>query len=740
MSGQGLYAMRQDLKTSVRFEQRGHRVYIFEDPDTGGRVELGEEEHFIAMLLNGKFTLPIVQTAFTKRFNVPVSLEHLNDLVGRLKAAGLLVGERKATGGELFESTLPDTWKRHKFFDPDRFFTALAGALGWAFTKPAMTVWGCLLALAAMIAYQEQTRLLYDLKRLFDELPLHQVFLAGYLFVNIPGEITRGVACARFGGRVDEFGLWYAYDFIPKFYCRGRVWEISSKKGRAWVFFSAAYYSLFVAAAGMIFWSMTDASSGLHTFFLIIGIAGLLDGTARLIALLPTDGQYLFDNWMEIPAFRSRAVSAAAAWLSGSPLPEKFSKHDRRLFVGYGMAALAFTTGCALALVFFGAAELIRRMEGAGALIIILTVIFKYRNWLSRSIRQQRAVQYIMKIIPKANGKLRKRLLIAAALLFLFIPYPYETGGPFRFLSLKNVEVHSQVSGEIVEVLVKEGDSVKSGDALARLDDREHRKNYEATKANLDKAAADLKLLKSGAKPEEVTKARQQLEAARTHYEFSKKEAVRLEALHKGGAVSQEEYEAAAKTASVDEKKVEIEKANLDLVMSGARAEEIEAQEALVRDLDARLRFYSENLARCVIKAPVSGQVATAHIDKKVGGILTENDLFAVIHDASTIQAEIYLPEAFSDESRVGARVKVRPWAYPTSLFFGSVVAIAPSAEESAQGKVVRVLTEIPNPQMMLKPDMTGEAKIESGWKPLIVAFTGAIVRFVMVEVWSWLP
>ena len=54
--------------------------------------------------------------------------------------------------------------------------------------------------------------------------------------------------------------------------------------------------------------------------------------------------------------------------------------------------------------------------------------------------------------------------------------------------------------------------------------------------------------------------------------------------------------------------------------------------------------------------------------------------------------------------------------------------------------RVVRVVTLIDNPDGLLKAEMTGYAKIAAGRKPVIVAFTRALVRFVMLEMWSWLP
>jgi putative peptide zinc metalloprotease protein len=57
-----------------------------------------------------------------------------------------------------------------------------------------------------------------------------------------------------------------------------------------------------------------------------------------------------------------------------------------------------------------------------------------------------------------------------------------------------------------------------------------------------------------------------------------------------------------------------------------------------------------------------------------------------------------------------------------------------------AKGKVVRVLTELNNSNGLLKTEMTGYAKIECAKRPVVIAFTRWLVRFIMIEVWSWIP
>jgi hypothetical protein len=137
--------------------------------------------------------------------------------------------------------------------------------------------------------------------------------------------------------------------------------------------------------------------------------------------------------------------------------------------------------------------------------------------------------------------------------------------------------------------------------------------------------------------------------------------------------------------------------------------------------------------------------------------------MFAVVEDARKIIAEINVPEEDVGEVEIGASVTLRAWGYPSEAFKGKVVAIAPVAYEKSmeriertlsereqlygrtqtfreEGKVVRVLSELPNEDGFLKTDMTGYAKIDGNNMPVIVAFTRWLVRFIMIEVWSWIP
>ena len=54
--------------------------------------------------------------------------------------------------------------------------------------------------------------------------------------------------------------------------------------------------------------------------------------------------------------------------------------------------------------------------------------------------------------------------------------------------------------------------------------------------------------------------------------------------------------------------------------------------------------------------------------------------------------------------------------------------------------KTVRIITEIPNHKGQLKSEMTGYAKVETGYRPVWDVLLRPIIRWFKVEVWSWIP
>jgi multidrug resistance efflux pump len=406
--------------------------------------------------------------------------------------------------------------------------------------------------------------------------------------------------------------------------------------------------------------------------------------------------------------------------------------------------AIAYSVMMIILIVYFGGGWMTDHYQGTGAIMFTGLAFVVFQQPIKQV--KQRLVRFrlIEWLMDKARLKGRRRyfkyLVWSALIGLLFVPYHYDTGGSFRFLPPTQVAARALVAGEIDQVYVEEGQWVNKDQPLALQSTRVHQKDLDATQASLDEKKAKLALVKSGAKPEQIEKAKQQVDRARVKLEYDTKEANRLKGLYEQGVVSEEDYDNAAKTQDVDREQLEVAKAELKLVMASFRPEEIDALEADVRRLQTEVEYYKQNVGLTKILSPVSGQIVTPYLSMKVGQNLKEGDVFAVIQDAKTIQAEVQVPEGDVSEVSVGAKVKIKTWAYPNNIFTGSVALIAPVAEAQSSGNVVRVLTEVSNSNLLLKPEMTGYAKIESDWKPVGVILSRLLYRFFMVEVWYWIP
>lgn len=338
-----------------------------------------------------------------------------------------------------------------------------------------------------------------------------------------------------------------------------------------------------------------------------------------------------------------------------------------------------------------------------------------------------------------------KVLIVAAAIVVglsvAFLAYPYESGGTFTILPYTSYEQDARVSGEVTEVLVREGEWVNEGQIIATLADWNEVHSLAVAKAGLEKASAQLQDLLLLPKPEQVALARQQYEQAATRLPFSKADYERDLALVQTGAVSVRQFEQSQSTYEQDKAAVAVTKANYDLVRVGATQPEIEAARAAVRLATAQVAYAEDQLARTRIRATASGTVVTPNPQLQYGKYLKLGQSFVLLQDNRIAHVEVQVPETDIRDVYVGSRVRARAWGYEHTTWTGKVMLIARDATATqALGNVVRVVAEIPNPQGLLRPQMSGYAKVQTVEMPVWVSFTRALTRFLLVEIWSWVP
>lgn len=154
------------------------------------------------------------------------------------------------------------------------------------------------------------------------------------------------------------------------------------------------------------------------------------------------------------------------------------------------------------------------------------------------------------------------------------------------------VKISSDVSGEIVELLVKEGDTVKKGDLLLRIDPVIYQSAVSRMQSTLNGAKAQL------------ANGRARLEQSKAQFANAEAAFNRSEKLHKQQAISDAEYEQAKAT---------YEGAKADV---NAATESVHSGEFNVSSTEASLREATDNLAKTTIYAPVSGTISKLNLRK----------------------------------------------------------------------------------------------------------------------------
>jgi HlyD family secretion protein len=228
------------------------------------------------------------------------------------------------------------------------------------------------------------------------------------------------------------------------------------------------------------------------------------------------------------------------------------------------------------------------------------------------------------------------------------------------------VKLSSDVSGELVELFVKEGDVVKKGDLMAKINPEIYKSNRNRMEASVNSSKANLGNTKSRLRQTEA-----QFVKAQQDYNRSKE-------LYDEGVISASDFESAK--ASYEVAKADVE----------AGRQSVAAAEYGIQSAEASFNEANENLNKTSIFAPVSGTVSKLSVEK--GERVVGTELMAgteVMRLANLNEMEVSVDVSETDIIRVslGDTADVDIDAYMDRNFVGVVTEMANSANlESSLG------------------------------------------------------
>ena len=307
-------------------------------------------------------------------------------------------------------------------------------------------------------------------------------------------------------------------------------------------------------------------------------------------------------------------------------------------------------------------------------------------------------------------------------------PSPFVVSG---FIESDEIRVGSRVGGRVADVLAFEGQTVKTGTLLYRIDPfnlleqlaeakasaaaakAEHdrltsgyrKEEIEQARANRDAAKATLDKLIAGPRPQEIVIARERLNAAKAGLEFAESEHARILKLREASQAAPTEFDQAVRALKASRAEVAEAEQQLGLLEAGTRAEDIaQARATLAGDEQAlgltEAGYRPEDVAKAAAQLAASEASVAAigvqiqelevkspcdcvveAIDLRPGDIVAPNAPSVSLLDTSNLWVRAYVPEARLGEIRLDQRVPIRVDSFAGRRFAAHVTFIAREAE-----------------------------------------------------------
>jgi HlyD family secretion protein len=313
-----------------------------------------------------------------------------------------------------------------------------------------------------------------------------------------------------------------------------------------------------------------------------------------------------------------------------------------------------------------------------------------------------------------------------------------------------NVQVGSQVSGQIKELYADFNSRVTKGQIIARIDPDIFQAQVNQARAQVDAAQAAVRNQRAA-----VTKTRADLENARAalavaHAQTAKAQVAVIDAernlgrqreLRRRELTAQADLDAAevAHESALAQHEASIAQERAEAAMVDSAAAQLEVAEAQlqsaraqVAQVQAALSQAELNLEHTVIHAPVDGVVVSRNVDvgQTVAASLQAPTLFLIAQDLSKMQVDTNVDEADVGRVRVGQPVAFTVDAFPGQTFTGEAVQVRKAPQVVQNVVTYDVVVSAPNPDLKLLPGMTANVRIVTDRKDNVLKVPNAALRF----------
>ncbi|MEO7098111.1 MAG: secretion protein HlyD [Luteolibacter sp.] len=282
-----------------------------------------------------------------------------------------------------------------------------------------------------------------------------------------------------------------------------------------------------------------------------------------------------------------------------------------------------------------------------------------------------------------------KKTLLALVLLAVAIVVGWQFRGKFRKsqdkltlygnVDIRGVDLGFRVGGRLLEVLKDEGDTVKTGELLARIDRLPYEIEFARAQADLAAATADQQLKQNGYRTEDIEQAKASLEESHASQKNAEGVLARLASVVDHGGASRQDMETAASMLDQVKQRVKAAEEKLKQLQAGFRPEEIAAAVAHVAQAKAAADAAALRLADTELRAPSDGIVLTRALEP--GAIVQAGSTAISLSLEKPVWIRAYVHEPELGRVPPGAKVLLTIDGRPDRPFHGKVGFVSPRAE-----------------------------------------------------------
>lgn len=487
---QRLESLRPSLPRHIHIQRRdynGERWYILHDKSNGRFHRLTPSAWRLISAMDGRSSLGqvLASAAHAEFYNAEDEIPTREDLIHLLQylhVADLLVCDLPPNTQELFarrEQKKQQRWLRLlmnpltwniPLGNPDRLLDKLMPLTGLLASRTMGIVWLLVVGYALTQVVLNWTQLTHGhLDRVLSPSNLFLLWLT-YPCFKVLHELGHGLFTKVWGGQVNDCGVIFVVGTPLPYVDASAATGFQSKRQRLMVGAAGMAVELFLAALALLLWLQLPNGFMRDFLYNIIIIGGVSTLFFNGNPLMRFDGYHLLTDAFDLPNLATRAnqqfsylLRRYAYGVSGVYSPA-VNYREAVLLTGYSVAAFAYRVFMLLFIIL-----LVANYFPTLGLVIGCWLLFFQLLWPA-----VKALNYVARDKQLASKRARAVGVTATGvaimvLLLVAVPMPVSTSAEAVLWLPDEARVKAESSGEVVQVLVADGDAVEQGQELVRL-------------------------------------------------------------------------------------------------------------------------------------------------------------------------------------------------------------------------------------------------------------------------------